>query len=81
MVVPGSNVRAQKTVRCMIGLVTFSLLAACPHPADGLSAGQSPLRDGAGSLTSVSADTTVGVPRQAGPYAEKSGPCRRPRCA
>jgi hypothetical protein len=31
---------AQNTVRCMIGLATWSLLAVCPHPAEGLSAAQ-----------------------------------------
>ena len=60
----------------MIGLVTLSLLAACPHPADGLSAGQSPPREGAGSLTGVSADTSVSVPRRAGPWVRPDPPRR-----
>jgi hypothetical protein len=77
MVVPGGNVRAQKTtVRCMIGLVTLSLLAACPHPADGLSAGQSAPREETGSRTAARADTLVNVPKQAGPWIRPDAPRR-----
>lgn len=66
---PRGNVRGQKTVRCMIGLATLSLLATCPHPAEGLPAVQSSPQNAAGSVTGgVGADTIVNLPGQAGPW-------------
>jgi hypothetical protein len=61
----------------MIGLATFSLLAACPHPAGGLSAAQSPPQNAAGSVSGdVGADTIVSLPRQAGPWIRPDSPRR-----
>lgn len=74
---PRGNVRGQKTVRCRIGLATLSLLAACPHPADGLPAAQSPPQNVAGSEPGgVGADTIVSLPKQAGPWVRPDAPRR-----
>ena len=68
------NVRAQKTVRCMIALATFSLLAACPHPANGLSAAQSPPQNATRPVSGeVAADTVIRLPKRAGPWALSDG--------
>jgi hypothetical protein len=72
-----SIVRAQKTVRCMIGLTTFSLLAVCPHPADGLSAAQAPPQSAPVPMSgAASAGTTVNLPKQAGPWVRPDAPRR-----
>ena len=74
---PRDNVRGQKTVRCMIGLATLSLLATCPHPAEGLPAAPSPPQNAAGSVSGgVGAGTIVSLPRQAGPWVRPDAPRR-----
>ncbi len=61
----------------MIGLATFSLLAAFPHPADPLSAAQSPPQNATGSVSGVlHADTSVNLPKQAGPWVRPDAPRR-----
>jgi hypothetical protein len=71
------NVRAQKTVRCMIALATFSLLAACPHPANGLSAAQSPPQNATRPVSGeVAADTVISLPKRAGPWVRPDQPSR-----
>jgi len=64
---PRGNVRGQKTVRCMIGLATLSLLAACPHPAESVPAAQPPPQ---------SAGAIVSLPTQAGPWVRPDAPRR-----
>ena len=61
----------------MIGLATLSLLAACPHSAEGLPAAQSPPQNAAGSESGgAGADTIVSLPRQAGPWVRPDAPRR-----
>jgi len=74
---PRGNVRGQKTVRCMIGLATLSLLATCPHPAEGLPAVESPPQSAARPVSGgVGADTIVSLPKQAGPWVRTDSPRR-----
>jgi hypothetical protein len=61
----------------MIALATFSLLAACPHPADGLSAAQSPSHPAAGPMPGiVDVATVVSLPKRAGPWVRPDQPRR-----
>jgi hypothetical protein len=61
----------------MIGLATFSLLAACPHPAGGLSAAPRP-RPTATVPASSAVDSTpqVSLPKQAGRWVRPDEPRR-----
>jgi hypothetical protein len=61
----------------MIGLATFSLLAACPHAAGGLPASQFPSSSTAGVTAGVdSADRATSLPKQAGPWLRPDAPRR-----
>ncbi|MFO7694162.1 MAG: DUF6599 family protein [Vicinamibacterales bacterium] len=61
----------------MIRLATLSLLAASPHPAEGLPAAQSPPQHAAGSVAGgVGADTIVSLPKQAGQWVRPDAPRR-----
>jgi hypothetical protein len=73
----GSTVRDQNTVRSMIRLATLSLLAACTHPADGLSASPQnpPAAVGVASQPS-GADAAVSLPTQAGAWVRPDQPRR-----
>ena len=74
---PFGNVRGQKTVSRMIRLATASLLAVYSCPADGLSLStQSPPAATPSMTSQAAADSTVTLPRQAGPWVRPDGPRR-----
>jgi len=61
----------------MIRLATLSLLAACPHPADGLSASpQNPPAAAGVAAQPPGADATVSLPKQAGAWVRPDQPRR-----
>jgi hypothetical protein len=61
----------------MIGLATFSLLAACPPPAGGLPAAPLPLPTAAAPVSSaVDAAQDVNLPKQAGRWVRPDAPRR-----
>jgi hypothetical protein len=71
------NVRGQKTVGHMIRIATFSLLAACSCPADGLSLSlPSPPAAAPSMASQAAADSIATLPKQAGPWVRPDGPRR-----